>query len=120
MRHSGLLMLGGEWKHRRVAVVARGGPAHGECTLFTATSEQRAAPQTEAPERVPNPGQEHGVPPEPHQPAGESAQADAFELDDGAEPTDRRHAAEVDVLERLDGVIAPEPAPDRAAGEQAL
>ena len=58
---------------------------------------------------------------QPHHPAGEAAEADALELDHGAEPPDRRHAAEVDVLERHRLVTAAlQPAPDRAPGEETL
>src|SRR5207248_9857525 len=84
-------------------------------------AEQRTAPAEQGAEPVAEPGQKDKVHSQPHHPAGEAAQADALELDHGPEPTDRRHAPEVDVLEGHGLVAAAlQPAPDRAPGEETL
>src|SRR5205823_13023377 len=115
LRVSGPLLIGPCREHGAVAVVTGGRPAHRESAFLAMAAEQRAAPAEQRAEPVAEPGQEHEVHCQPHHPAGEAAEADALELDHGAEPPDRRHAAEVDVLERHRLVTAAlQSAPDRA------
>src|SRR4029450_2568521 len=88
--------------------------------LAAAATEQAPQPVEQGTEPVGEAGQERDVDEGPGQPAGDAAEAKPMQADHRTEPSHRRHAPEVAVLERGHVVAARDATADGLGGVDPL